>query len=849
MKKNLLLFFAFVCLINILSAKNRTVTQASQLAGEFVNMSVSAVRKAPAISNPTLALAYSSIRQKVAATENEAYYYVFNKENENGYIIISGDDRAKTILGYTDEGHFDIVALPENLKYWLSFYENEIKSLPDSSLQTTISSKDTLSKVKNRSALTLSAVAPLLGNIKWNQDMPYNNQCPVINSSTGELAVTGCVATGMAQVMRYYNWPVQGTGSNSYTTRTHSLAQSLDFSLTHYDWSNMTETYSASNTTAQNDAVATLMHHCGVAVNMDYSESSSASSTNMALALKNNFGYDSNLQLYSRDFYTRAEWTGFLTTELNASRPVLYSGQADTGGHLFVCDGYDNNGLFHFNWGWGGMSNGYFEISALDPSNQGVGSSTGGYNSSQTIVVGMQKPNLATSPVYLIYSNQPVTDASTSVTRTGSFEITGSSIFNEGVNVFSGGLGIGLYNSNGLVSVIKSYPVSSLPVGYGWTTYNITSSIPPSIATGNYKLYFVYKAATDAKWQIVRGKVGVANYWNIVVGTSTVTINSSSASSASLSLNSLSVTGNLYQNKTGRFSISVTNSGDEYNSKLGIMLQSTSSGSVYQFITPEIVNIAAGETRSLDFTGTITVASGEYSVTVEYDPANNYTRSTTFSQLGTALTQNVLMTPTADPVLTLSNAISFPNSSAVDKNNAVLTAKIKNTAGFFDSKLIAFIFPQAGGSSLTDLGYQDAIFDTNEEKTVTFSGLIDLTPGQYQIAVYYLNSSYLWTIPDLSSSYYKIPFTLVDNISSLVKLNANSGTEIYPNPVMDILHLKTGLGVKKIIISDLLGKQLKSVVPENVIEISVPVSNLNSGAYLIRMETEKGIKTGKFIKK
>jgi hypothetical protein len=848
MKKNLFLFLVFICFTNILCAKNRTTSQATQLAGDFMTQSVSTMKKAPSVSSSTLTLAFSSYRQKVTPVENEAYYYVFNKGNENGYIIISGDDRAKTILGYTDNGHFDITALPDNLKYWLSFYENEIKSLPDSSLQTTISATNTLSQVKSNTASTLSAVAPLLGTIQWNQEAPYNNQCPVINSSTGELAVTGCVATGMAQVMKYYSWPVQGTGSNSYTSTTLKIAQSVDFSKTTYDWKNMTNTYSSSSSLLQDTAVSTLMHHCGVAVNMDYGESSSASTQNMALALKNNFGYDSNLQLYSRDYYTRAEWTSFLTAELNATRPVLYSGQSDSGGHLFVCDGYDSNGLFHFNWGWGGMSNGYFEISALDSNNPGISTSTVGFNSTQTIVTGLQKPGSSTTPVYLIYTTKALTSSATSVTRSASFTATSNSTYNFGVNVFSGSIGLGLYNDNGLVSVINSGNVSSLAVNYGWSALNMSASIPSAIANGNYKLYYVYKATTDANWQIVRGKVGNANYLNIVVGTSTVTISSPAASGAVLNLNSFTVTGNLYQNESGRFNINVTNTGIEYNSKIGINIQSTSNSTVYQLLTPETVNIAAGETRSLDFTGIITVAPGAYTVTAVYDPLNYYSSSTVFSQLGSALTQNVLTTPTAAPVLTLSNVISFPNSATVDKNNAVLSAKIKNTGGFFDNKIIAFIFPTAGGSSLTYIGYQEAIFDTNEERTVTFEGPIVLTPGQYQIATYYMNSSSAWSSFTPSGNY-KIPFTLVDNVATTLTLNSISGIQVYPNPVVDYLHLKTDVYLKRIIIADLLGKQIKSIVPENKNDISLSVVGLNSGVYLIRCETENGIMTSKFIKK
>ena len=258
MKRILLLFFVFVCFSNILTAKKRTVAEATQLAGLFINSSSSGTQKVPSITGFKLTLVYSSLKQKLSS-ENDAYYYVFEKGNDAGYVIVSGDDRAKTILGYTDEGHFDISALPENLKYWLSFYENEIKSLPDISVQTTVNDTNTLSKVKSISTSTLSAVAPLLGNIKWNQGSPYNNFCPVVDSINNVKAVTGCVATGMAQVMKYYNWPIQGTGSNSYITTTLKIAQSIDFSQTQYDWSNMSDTYSASSTKVQNDAVATLM--------------------------------------------------------------------------------------------------------------------------------------------------------------------------------------------------------------------------------------------------------------------------------------------------------------------------------------------------------------------------------------------------------------------------------------------------------------------------------------------------------------------------------------------------------------------------------------------------------------
>jgi len=847
--KRILLFITLVCFATSAVAKARTSIEATKLASQFISQPVRGLSKAPANVASDLTLSYTSLNTKTSNKGSGACYYVFNRGNENGYVIVSGDDRAKTILGYSDEGHFDFSALPANMKDWLASYDNEIRNFPDTILRSVTFSEPTVSKIKAEvTASFLTSISPLLGNIKWDQGAPYNELCPVVDSITGGKAVTGCVATGMAQVMRYHKWPVHGMGSNSYITTTLKIPLSLDFSKTTFDWDNMTETYRDSSTVAQNNAVATLMYNCGVAVSMNYNTTSGAYTEAMAIALKTNFGYDANLQHYSRDYFDRAEWVNLLKTELNASRPVLYRGYTNDAGHLFVCDGYDSNDLFHFNWGWGGSSNGYFQISALDPSQQGIGSSVGGYDAYQAIVTGLQKPNVASVPVYLIHTYKPLSATADSVARTANFSVTATQIYNLGVNSFTGYIGIALYNSAGFVQVLKYSNISSLKNNYGWDTYTSSTTLPSTIANGNYKIYYVYRATTQSAWQIVRGKVGTPNYLSVTVGSSYIYFKQPTDVYPTLKLNSFTVTGNLYKGKTGRFNVSVTNTGAEYNSILGIYLQSAANDTIYQLVSTENVNIATGETRNLLFTGAISMEPGQYNLTAMYDTGNNSSIATQIYALGTEQTVNVLATPTADPVLALTNAISFPDSAAVDKKNAVLTAIIKNTGGFFDNKIAAFVFPKSGGSSLGYIGYQDAFFDTNEEKTVTFSGPVDLTPGQYLIAVFYLNSGFSWSLLT-PSDYCKTQFTLADIVSALVNLNANSDLDIYPNPVRDVLHLKTDLGVKKITILDLLGKQLKSVVPENAIELSVPVSDLNSGAYLIRMETENGIKTAKFFKK
>lgn len=841
MKKNLLFLSVLLCFFLTGFSKNRTVTEAFLVAYQFINNSVDGMMKAP--SNSALSLSYTA---KDSTTGCKSLYYIFDKGNENGYIIVSADDRTKSVLGYTDNGHFDIAAMPANLKDWLNYYKNEINSLSDSVVQLVNFTVPTISKIKNLVSGTFAtSVNPLLGNIKWDQAAPYNNKCPLIDSITGEKAVTGCVATGMAQVMRYYKWPVKGTGSVTYTTWTLKIPLTLDFSTTTFDWDNMTETYNSSSTAAQNAAVAALMYNCGVSVSMDYNQTSNSNSKAMAVALKNNFGYDTNLQYYARDYYTRAEWVNLLKTELSAARPVLYRGATNTAGHLFVCDGYDSNGLFHFNWGWSGSSNGYYQISALDPDNQGIGSSVGGYNAGQGLVTGVQKPTTSSVPVYLMYTNQVLVASADSVTRSASFSVTAKSIYNMGVNTLAGSVGMALYSSSGTFIQLLTSGSVSLVANYGWSTKTLTTTIPTSIANGNYRIYYVYKASTESSWQIVRGKIGTPNYLNVTVKTAYVCFKAPTDVYPALMLNSLSTIGNLYQSKTGRFNVSITNNGAEYNSMVAIYLHSKTD-TTYQLINEETINIAAGETRNMTFTGVISLNPGQYSLAVMYDKGNNISVMTQYYSLESTQTVNILAEPTGTPNLVLSSIIAFPNSANVDKYGTTLSAQITNTIGFFDNKLIAFIFPDSGGSSLTYLGYQSEVFDQNEQKTVNFTGPIDLTPGQYKVAIYYKNASNVWTriIP---TAYSTLNFTLVDNRTAINELRASS-FEVYPNPVRDNLQLKTDALIHRIVVTDLLGRQLVKI---NSIEsdlMSISVSSLKPGTYLIEIETDNERKTVKFIK-
>ena len=327
-------------------------------------------------------------------------FYLFTA-GEKGFVFVAADDCVQPILGYS----FTSPAgnrLNREVKYWLAIYQQQIDYLRENGIAPngeTAAKWEHYLSLREYEPQSLDAVNPLLSTT-WDQDPLYNNLCPY-DATAQERTVTGCVATATAQVMKYWNHPTQGTGSHNYN---HSLYgyQSANFGATTYQWEQMPNALNAYSTTAQINAVATLMYHVGVAIEMDYGTSSvggSAAYTNnygMANlpcaqnALPAYFGY-LPINCYYRDDCSDAQWASYLNTELNASRPVIYAGQDTAGGHCFVCDGYNNSNMYHFNWGWGGYQDGYYSLSNLAPGSGGTGgNATYTFNLSQRILTGVQ---------------------------------------------------------------------------------------------------------------------------------------------------------------------------------------------------------------------------------------------------------------------------------------------------------------------------------------------------------------------------------------------------------------------------------------------------------------------------
>ncbi len=344
----------------LMSAKKVTPDIALQVAKNFVAQNVvnsALVRRTPLKMN---SLKLSSKR----ITENQQYY-VFNNEDNNGYVIVAADDIAIPILGFTDEG--DIEDLPENLRWWLSEYDREIQWAIEQGLETTEETTEEWAKLLSSYTLNTAevVVAPLI-KTEWSQGSGYNRKCPY-DTQSGSYCKTGCVATAMAQIMKYWEHPKKGRGKNSYIHDTYG-ALSADFGNVTYDWANMPNDLGLSSTSAQINAIATLMFHCGVAVDMDYGVSESSAITwKVAGALKQYFYYSDEAMFFSKEDFTDAEWKERLKVQLLLGRPILYSGRGSSGGHAFICDGYRSDNYFHFNWGWDVGADGYYSLSALKP--------------------------------------------------------------------------------------------------------------------------------------------------------------------------------------------------------------------------------------------------------------------------------------------------------------------------------------------------------------------------------------------------------------------------------------------------------------------------------------------------
>ncbi|MBI5219264.1 MAG: C10 family peptidase [Bacteroidia bacterium] len=323
-------------------------------------------------ANITSTIKYEDIYLDWINSDNSADlpFYIFNINEDKGFIIVSADDATVPVLGYGFEGSFNKDNIAPSLNYLLNDYARQIRLIRTMNIQPAENVvavwKEYSQYLSGKGSKTYQNVGPLFLT-NWDQSYPYNALCPAdagAPSGYNGIVPVGCVAVSMAQAMKYYNYPLHGVGSN--TDHTDYGNFTVNFAAQTYNWSNMPYTLS---TGSDYQEVAKFLYHSGIAVNMNYGpDGSSASEQGIQHALVNNFKYNSSCTILDRMDYSDPDWIAALKGELNNARPTCYVGYGDAGGHAWNCDGYQGetgSEMFHMNWGWGGQGNGYFNINNL----------------------------------------------------------------------------------------------------------------------------------------------------------------------------------------------------------------------------------------------------------------------------------------------------------------------------------------------------------------------------------------------------------------------------------------------------------------------------------------------------
>ena len=816
-------------------------------------------------STNNLQLVYECISQerninKKQQAEKLVYYYVFN--SDNGFIIISGDDAVYPVLGYSNTGIFDADYLPDNFRKWLENYKKQIIYVVSNDIKATKRISDEWNKILQKQKLNKNskAVSPLV-SVKWGQSPYVNDMCPYdvnAGSGNGYHAVSGCPATAMAQIMKYWNYPVQGTGFHEYSHDTYGNL-SANFGSTTYDWASMPNYVNSTN-----NAVATLMYHCGVAVEMQYGPHSSGSYVIMdgypdeqtcEYAYKTYFGYDaSTLRGLWRENYTDNDWIQLLKDDLDAGRPIQYAGFGQ-GGHTFVFDGYDNNNYFHVNWGWAGALDGYFLIDALNPGSGGTGSGAGTYNDNQQAVVGIQPPSGSTDYDLRLYDN--LTVSPTSITYVQGFTVH-TDVANFGTGSFNGEFTAAIFDENlNFVDFIEIKTGISMPSnshyegGLNFTTTGMLAVLP-----GTYYISMFYKQ-TGGNWKSIND----GSYTN------SVQLEVTNSNDIELYSDIVVSTGDITQNQSFNITLNLENTGGaEFNGDFSVDLHKISDGSGILVIDEKTgMTISAGNnTGELVFSSTgIDVDPGTYLLVAWYLEdgqdwelvgATNYTNPIKVIVKVAALQADIY--EDNDSEGNAHNlAVSFSGNTAQINTNG------SNNHNGDDLDYYKIELPEGYDYTITARAHDSYNSGNGQTYTNDVSWMYlydgtwsdvydDVMPNNFEI----LNGgTVLFNVAPYfvgNSGTYLLDISISRTVVNIDEQNNNFSVEIFPNPASDFIRIKTNSlnSFQKVQIFDVYGKLITTNIFENnKSEVQISTNNLSNGTYFLLITGENYVERKKII--
>lgn len=854
MKQKLLLFGLLTFLGMTTFAKQVDENTAKQVGQHFLATRTNSQTLKNSSSFQLVYKSNSKISNPLASIQPTTYFYVFNVST-SGFIIVAGDDNVTPILGYSDQGVFDSNNIPQNVAKWFEGYKSEIRSIIEQNIQPTNEIKDEWQSLKNgntnnSSAKAMASVNPLM-QTQWNQSPYYNSLCP-------GGSVTGCVATAMAQIMKYWNYPATGSGFHSYNHQTYGTL-SANFGSTTYQWGSMPNSVNSTN-----NAVATLMYQVGVSVDMNYSPqvsgayviSAQSPVTNCSeYALKTYFGYKNTLQGVQRANYNPTQWLNLLKTELNANRPILYAGFGNGGGHCFVADGYDNNDYIHFNWGWGGAFDGYFQINALNPSGTGTGGGSGGYNSGHQAVIGIEPP--AGSQTYNMALYNYVTPSANTIYYGQSFNIT-TNIANYGTNTYNGDYTAAIFdNSYNFIDYVQTLTGYTLQGGYAYTNNLVFSTTGLfSMLPGTYYVGIFYRP-TGGNWMQVANSGSYSNLVQMnVINPNDIELNSSmvltpgttltQGQSASVNLNIVNDGANTF---IGQYGVGLYNLDGTLAQTIGTINENNGLPSGYTYNSPYL-------TFS---TTSVTVNPGTYLLAVQHKPNNSSWQLTGSSYYLNPIKVTVVAPSLQPDIYEVNNSIaqSYNLPITFSGNNATKNTTGSNCHNTSDNDYYKIILPSGYNYTVTPRIHDS--YNSGNGNTYTLDGLFsystdgstwsnafdDVMVGNitlngggtiyFRVAPYFAGETGTYL---LSMSLIRTSTVGIDDIQIA------DYVKIFPNPAKDFVMVDFNEFNGTLNQINLFNVQGQNVFTLNKVYQSkifnIPLINLSDGIYFLQIQTDKG---------
>lgn len=786
----------------------------SQALGRVAASPASTARMSTASRFTTTDLVYTGT---FSAQDASPAYYVFSRPDE-GFIIVGGDDVAAPVLGYSTSGTFAVENMPENLRWWLGEYASAIAAASKNANGTRTFSREAARPERE-------PIAPIV-KTQWNQGEPYNLMCPMVDD---KLTYTGCVATAMAQVMKVHNWPDVGKGSHSYTWGIQTL--SMNFAETPFEWDKMLDIYTNSASTAQNNAVATLMSACGISVNMNYGLSGSgAYSQNVAPALRDYFQYSVSTTYIPRNYFTLTAWENYIYGSLKNGAPIYYSGQNTSVGHAFVCDGYDADGYFHFNWGWGGVSDGYFLLMGLDPRSQGIGGSTAGYNLNQACILNAVPARDGDLAMVVMAS----INVTYTVNTTDSVIEVGGTFSNFGSARRSIQMGVAAVSAKGDTTVFEA---KKRTLSGGGSIRSFTADFPAqTLGDGTYTIFPVVNVTAEKEtplWEAVNYDCDDPNvaYMTVENGNYSITVPELDLVYAT------QVTENtpFYKGKPFLVTFDLTNPNATESYDL-IYVGLINGNSLYDYSSPLAVCLQPGETKTVSYQGTFSNASlGSYQLAVMTVKGSN-------GNLYLINENTPTVTLKSAPATTRFNVTDFSieNPDEVNCSDMNFNVGVKCTEGYMYWPLSVYVFNSTGSQNY---GYQATdyfMLEANESSRQVVNLSIPTIPVDSECIALLYNSNG-------GNNLSQFNFNVKTNSVSVIE--APEGMTLTPQLVETTTTLTSENPIKGIEVYSLDGRRQAVTAEGTSAAMTINAAELPAGLYLLKVYTTAGTASFRFVKK